>query len=623
MTSINKLIEIKYLNDSTEFFDCYENLDDFIEDVKDRFSLNEKDLKENVIFFIVDEKKKQKIDIFKDYKKFILNNDKMIIYLEIENKNKNISNEKKEISNENKKNSINNNNINNKLSISKDQIKNILEKNNENLINNFSNNLNNLNSKINSIEKTMIEINKNIQNVPNLINQTFSIQFPQIEDKINKKLINLQKMIINLIKNNKDEINNMLEKFNSDLLNNSVAIFNEKNNNNYDILLENHNKLKEELSNKNKIEADLKKKIKEFEKKIENINLSNKNKENDYVKKMKDNLNEIKKFRENEKSMKKEIYLLKEKINDLNNLSENFNIDDNNNKTNIKNNKSNTNNKNNMIKSCNVNNNNNNKKTINKNNININSDSEDDKINDVSSDGKERINEESSEENENNNNNNKINNNNKNNNKNKISNDILNESIKYEYEFVPKESTYFIEKSKLKEMNNKSVNYKISIKNKGKISIPENSYVCNENLVNNNYFKFFGKVLKEIKPNETGIINGKILVKFDKEIKKNYILVLKLYNKNKKEFSDCKFILNINIVNDKKNNFITELTNEQINKIISEIYENFGGNELILKKFNFKNEISELMKDEDYQNFDDFDDLKEKIIEDLIDKICS
>ena len=103
MTSINKLIEIKYLNDSTEFFDCYENLDDFIEDVKDRFSLNEKDLKENVIFFIVDEKKKQKIDIFKDYKKFILNNDKMIIYLEIENKNKNISNEKKEISNENKK----------------------------------------------------------------------------------------------------------------------------------------------------------------------------------------------------------------------------------------------------------------------------------------------------------------------------------------------------------------------------------------------------------------------------------------------------------------------------------------------------------------------------------------
>ena len=131
MTSINKLIEIKYLNDSTEFFDCYENLDDFVDEIKDRFSLNEKDLKENVIFYYVDEKKKQKIDIFKDYKKFILNNDKMIIYLEIENKN--ISNEKKEISNENKKNSINNN-INNKLSISKDQIKNILEKNNENLI---------------------------------------------------------------------------------------------------------------------------------------------------------------------------------------------------------------------------------------------------------------------------------------------------------------------------------------------------------------------------------------------------------------------------------------------------------------------------------------------------------
>ena len=623
MTSINKLIEIKYLNDSTEFFDCYENLDDFIEDIKDRFSLNEKDLKENVIFYYVDEKKKQKIDIFKEYKKFILNNDKMIIYLEIENKNKNISNEKKEISNENKKNSINNNNINNKLSISKDQIKNILEKNNENLINNFSNNLNNLNSKINSIEKTMIEINKNIQNVPNLINQTFSIQFPQIEGKINKKLINLQKMIINLIKNNKDEINNMLEKFNSDLLNNSVAIFNEKNNNNYDILLENHNKLKEELSNKNKIEADLKKKIKEFEKKIENINLSNKNKENDYVKKMKDNLNEIKKFRENEKSMKKEIYLLKEKINDLNNLSENFNIDDNNNinKTNIKNNKSNTSNKNNMIKSCNVNNNNNNKKTINKNNININSDSEDDKINEInddSSDGKERINEESSEENENNNNNNKISNKINNN---KISNDILNESIKYEYEFVPKESTYFIEKSKLKEMNNKSVNYKISIKNKGKFSIPENSYVENENLDNNNYFKFYGKVIKEIKPNETCVVNGKIIMNFDNEneIKKNYILILKLYDKNKKEFSDCKFILNINIT---KSNTIKELTNEQINKIISEIYEKFENNEL-LRKFNLKKEISDLMKNEKFQNYDDFDDLKDNILDEIIDKIFS
>ena len=98
---------------------------------------------------------------------------------------------------------------------------------------------------------------------------------------------------------------------------------------------------------------------------------------------------------------------------------------------------------------------------------------------------------------------------------------------------------------------------------------------------------------------------------------------MKLYNKNKKEFSDCKFILNINIVNDKKNNFITELTNEQINKIISEIYEKFSDNQMNLNKFNLKKEISELMKDEDYQNFDDFDDLKEKIIEDLIDKICS
>ena len=103
-------------------------------------------------------------------------------------------------------------------------------------------------------------------------------------------------------------------------------------------------------------------------------------------------------------------------------------------------------------------------------------------------------------------------------------------------------------------------------------------------------------------------------------MKKNYILVLKLYNKNKKEFSDCKFILNINIT---KSNTIKELTNEQINKIIYEIYEKFENNELILRKFNLKKEISELMKDEDYQNFDDFDDLKEKIIEDLIDKICS
>jgi hypothetical protein len=208
-------------------------------------------------------------------------------------------------------------------------------------------------------------------------------------------------------------------------------------------------------------------------------------------------------------------------------------------------------------------------------------------------------------------------------NKNKINNDILNESIKYYYEFVPNENTYFIEKSKLKELNNKSVSYKISIKNKGKNSIPVNSYVANENLVNNNYFKFYGKILKEIKPNETGIVNGKILVNFNDNMKKNYILVLKLYDKNKKEFSDCKFILNINIISNKKSNIIEKLSNEQINKIISEIYDKFENNELILRKFDFKKEISDLMKDEMFQNFDDFNDLKDKIIDELIDKICS
>ena len=128
MTSIYKLIEIKYLNDSPEYFDCYDNLNDFIEDIKDRFSINEKYLKENVIFYIVDKNKKQKIDIFKDYNKFILKNDKIIIYLEMENKNKNISNVINENTNENNKNTFNNNNsnnINNKLcsSISKEQIK--------------------------------------------------------------------------------------------------------------------------------------------------------------------------------------------------------------------------------------------------------------------------------------------------------------------------------------------------------------------------------------------------------------------------------------------------------------------------------------------------------------------
>ena len=589
-------------------------MNDFIEEIKEKFSVNEKDLKENVIFYIVDDKKKQKIDIFKDYDKFILNNNGMIIYLEMENKNKIISNENKKNSNENNFNEKKNNNNNNKL-ITKDQIKQIktiLDKNNENLINNFSTNLNNLNSKINSIEKTMIEINKNIQNVPNLINQTFSIQFPQIEGKINKKLVNLQKMIISLIKNNKNEISNILENFNTNLLNMTVALpNNEKNNNNYDILLENHNKLKEELSNKNKIEAELKTKIKEFEKKIENINLSNKNNENDYVKKMKENLNKIKKFQENEKKMKNEIYLLKEKINNLENSNQNFidvnnnenknNIKNNNNKNNNNNNKNNNNNNNNNIKNNNnniknnnntINNNNNKRSTFNyikSSKINFSSDSEENnKINDESSGEKE-----------------------------------INESIKYYYEFVPNENTYFIEKSKLNELNNKSVSYKISIKNKGKNSIPVNSYVANENLVNNNYFKFYGKILKEIKPNETGIVNGKILVNFNDNIKKNYILVLKLYDKDKKEFSDCKFILNINIISNKKSNIIEKLSNEQINKIISEIYDKFENNELILRKFNFKDEISNLMKDEMFQNFDDFNDLKDKIIDELIDKICS
>ena len=169
-------------------------------------------------------------------------------------------------------------------------------------------------------------------------------------------------------------------------------------------------------------------------------------------------------------------------------------------------------------------------------------------------------------------------------------------------------------------MNNKSLIYKISIKNKGKFSIPENSYVENENLVDNNYFKFYGKVIKEIKPNETGIVNGKIFVNFDNEIKKNYILFLKLYDKNKKEFSDCKFILNINIT---KSNTIKELTNEQINKIVNEISEKFEYNELMLRKYNLKKEISDLMKDEKFQNYDDFYDLKEKILDEMIDKICS
>ncbi len=168
-------------------------------------------------------------------------------------------------------------------------------------------------------------------------------------------------------------------------------------------------------------------------------------------------------------------------------------------------------------------------------------------------------------------------------------------------------------------MNNKSLSYKISIKNKGKFSIPKNSYVENENLVNNNYFKFYGKVSKEIKPNETCVVKGKIFQNFDNEIKKDYILILKLYDKNKKEFSDCKFILNINI----KSNTIKELTNEQINKIVNEISEKFEYNELILRKYNLKKEISDLMKDEKFQNYDDFDDLKEKILDEMIDKICS
>ena len=73
----------------------------------------------------------------------------------------------------------------------------------------------------------------------------------------------------------------------------------------------------------------------------------------------------------------------------------------------------------------------------------------------------------------------------------------------------------------------------------------------------------------------------------------------------------------------KKSNTIKELTNEQINKIINEIYEKFEYNELILRKFNFKKEISDLMKEEKFQNYDDFDDLKEKIIDEMIYIICS
>ena len=73
----------------------------------------------------------------------------------------------------------------------------------------------------------------------------------------------------------------------------------------------------------------------------------------------------------------------------------------------------------------------------------------------------------------------------------------------------------------------------------------------------------------------------------------------------------------------KKSNTIKELTNEQINKIINEIYEKFEYNELILRKFNFKKEISDLMKEEKFQNYDDFDDLKDNIIDEMIDKICS
>ena len=631
MTSTNKLIEIKYINeDTSEFFECYKNVSDFLEEIKEKFGLTKEDFKENKItFYYINEKEKKQIDINKDYNKFILNNNEIIINLELENKNY-----KKKTENNNE--IIENNNIKNqnknllKSSIIKDQIKTILDKNNEYLLSNFSNNLNELNTKINSIEKQMIDINKNIQNVPNLLNQTFSIQFPQIEQKITRKIINFQKMIVSLLKNNKNEINNILDNINNNILNTSVNTFNDRNNNNnYDILLENHNKLKDELSNKNKIEADLKTKIKDLEKKIETNNLSQKNKENDYIKKMKDNLNKNKILQENEKKLKNEIYLLKEQINKLNNSNNNFfDIKNSDNKNNGKKNKNNDS-ENNSFESINNseekerinsdesdskeddnenNNKNNNKNNNNKNNIKNNNNNKND-----------------NNKNKNNNNNNNDNNNNDNNDNKKFKN-IFEESFKYEYEFVPKEITYSIEKSKLKELNNKSVNFNISIKNYGKTPIPINSYIYNENMNNNNLFKFYCRISKEIKPNKTENFIGKMIISNNNyEIKQNYRLVLKLFNNFKKEYNDSKCVLNINIINEKNKNksIIKKLNNQQIKIIIDEINDFFKDQKNALKKFDLKQEIEDLMNDENFQNFDSFDDLKEKILGEITDKIYS
>ena len=617
MTSTNKLIEIKYINeDTSEFFECYKNVSDFLEEIKEKFGLTKEDLKSNKItFYYINEKEKKQIDINKDYNKYILNNNEIIINLELENKNY-----KKKTENNNEiitENNTKNNQL--KSSITKDQIKTILDKNNKNLLSNFSDNLNELNTKINSIELQMIDINKNIQNVPNLLNQTFSIQFPQIEQKITRKIITFQKMIVSLLKNNKNEINNILDNINNNILNTSVNTFIDRNNNNgYDILLENHNKLKNELSNKNKIEADLKTKIKDLEKKIEANNLSQKNKENDYIKKMKDNLNKNKILQENEKKLKNEIYLLKEQINKLNNSNNNFfDIKNSDNKNNGKKNKNNDS-ENNSFES-------------------VNNSEEKERINSDESDSKEDDNENNNNKNNIKNNNNKNNNdknknnnnknNDKNNNDNKKFKNIFEESFKYEYEFVPKEITYSIEKSKLKELNNKSVNFPISIKNYGKTPIPINSYIYNENLQNNNnLFKFYCRISKEIKPNKTEKFNGKMIVSNNNnEIKQNYRLVLKLYNNFKKEYNDSKCVLNINIINEKNKNksIIKKLNNQQINIIIDEINDFFKDQKNALNKLDLKQEIEDLMNDENFQNFDSFDDLKEKILGEITDKIYS
>ena len=630
MTSTNKLIEIKYINeDTSEFFECYKNVSDFLEEIKEKFGLTKEDFKENKItFYYINEKEKKQIDINKDYNKYILNNNEIIINLELENKNykkKTENNNEITIENNNTKNTKNNQL---KSSITKDQIKTILDKNNKNLLSNFSDNLNELNTKINSIEKQMIDINKNIQNVPNLLNQTFSVQFPQIEQKITRKIITFQKMIVSLLKNNKNEINNILDNINNNILNTTVNTFNDRNNNNnYDILLENHNKLKNELSNKNKIEADLKTKIKDLEKKIEANNLSQKNKENDYIKKMKDNLNKNKILQENEKKLKNEIYLLKEQINKLNNSNNNFfDIKNNDNKNNVIKNKINDS-ENNSFES---NNNSEEKKRINSDESDSKED--DNENNNKNNNNNNKNNNKNNDKNNINKNNNNNKNNNENNDKNNKNNDnkkfknIFEESFKYEYEFVPKEITYSIEKSKLKELNNKSVNFIISIKNYGKTPIPINSYIYNENMNNNNLFKFYCRINKEIEPNKTEKFNGKIIVSNNNnEIKQNYRLVLKLYNSFKKEYNDSKCVLNINIINEKNKNksIIKKLNNQQIKIIIDEINDFFKDQKNALNKLDLKQEIEDLMDDENFQNFDSFDDLKEKILGEITDKIYS